>query len=113
MDYNELLKAELEGVYGDQLQRVSEINRMYAIYSGDQKWSITDGLDYVPTQKVTNYIKKIVNTRARFMFGKEPYFDIRSIYEDEKGATTYQDQAQEKEDLLHKILDENKFMQSC
>jgi hypothetical protein len=109
MDYNELLKAELEGVYGDQLQRVSEINRMYAIYSGDQKWSITDGLDYVPTQKVTNYIKKIVNTRARFMFGKEPYFDIRSIYEDEKGATTYQDQAQEKEDLLHKILDDNKF----
>lgn len=109
MDYNDLLKAELEGVYGDQLQRVSEINRMYAIYSGDQKWNIKTNLDYIPTRKITNYIKKIINARARFMFGKEPYFDIRSVYEDAKGSTIYQDQAQEKEDLLHEILKENKF----
>jgi hypothetical protein len=109
MDYNELLKAELQGVYGDYLTKVSEINRMYAIYSGDQKWSITDGLDYVPTQKISNYIKKVIGIRSRFMFGKMPYFDIRSIHEDEKGATTYQDQAQEKEDLLHQILKDNKF----
>jgi hypothetical protein len=65
MDYNELLKAELQGVYGDQLQRVSEINRMYAIYSGDQKWSITDGLDYVPTRAYTRMRREQLPIRTR------------------------------------------------
>lgn len=109
MDYNELLKTELQGLYGDYLKQVSDININYLRYAGDQKWSISDDLDYVPTQKVTNIIRKLIDTRARFMFGIEPYFDIRSIHEDAKGSTKYQDQAQEKEDLLHQILNNNKF----
>lgn len=109
IDYNQLLREELQGVYGDLLAKVNKILRWYAIYDGDQTWQVADGLDYVPTRKITNIIKKLIDTRARFMFGKEPYFDIRPIVPDEKGSTKNQDKAQEKEDLLYKILKENKF----
>ena len=109
INYNQLLKAELQGIYGDFLEKINKINRWYEIYEGKQEWNTADGLDYTPTKKVTNIIKKLIDTRARFMFGREPYFDVRPVLADEKGSTTYQDQAQEKEDLLYKILTENKF----
>ena len=109
IDYNTLLRSELQGLYGDYLARINKINRWYAIYEGEQEWETASGLDYEPTKKVTNITKKLIDTRARFMFGREPYFDVRPINKDEKGSTNYQDQAQEKEDLLKKILDENKF----
>ena len=109
INYNELLKAELEGLYGDQLQKVNEIIKWYSIYDGQQEWPTNRDLDYEPTKKITNIIKKLIDTRARFMFGREPYFDIRPVKVDEKNSTKYQDQAQEKEDLLYRILKENKF----
>jgi hypothetical protein len=109
IDYNHLLNAELQGVYGDHLQKVSRIIKWYKIYDGEQEWDTAQGLDYEPTKKVTNIIKKLIDTRARFMFGRMPYFDIRPVQADAKGSTTYQDQAQEKEDLLEKILKANKF----
>ena len=109
ISYNQLLKSELEGLYGDQLEKVSEIIRNYEIYEGDQAWLTNKDLDYIPTKKITNSLKKLINTRARFMFGKEPFFDIRPIKKDEKGSTIEQDKAQEKEDLLYDILKENKF----
>lgn len=109
INYNELLKAELQGLYGDQLQKVNQILEWYKIYDGDQEWRTNAGLDYIPTKKITNLIKKLIDTRARFMFGREPFFDVRPIQMDEKGSTTHQDLAQEKEDLLHQILKNNKF----
>lgn len=109
IDYNALLKTELAGVYGDFLQKVSQINKWYAIYEGEQKWGIPSGLDYTPTRKITNIIKKLIDARSRFMFGNPPYFDIRPVQPDDKDSTTYQDQAAEKEALLEKILAENKF----
>lgn len=109
INYNELLKTELQGIYGDFLEKINQINRCYEIYSGDQEWNTADGLDYSPTKKITNIIKKLIDTRARFMFGREPYFDIRPVNQDAKGSTTFKDQAQEKEDLLYRILTENKF----
>ncbi len=109
IDYNQLLEAELQGVYGDHLRRVSQIIKWYEIYDGEQEWDTATGLDYEPTKKITNIIKKLIDTRARFMFGRMPYFDIRPVQADAKGSTTYQDQAQEKEDLLEKILKANKF----
>lgn len=109
INYNQLLQAELAGIYGNHLQKISKINRWYEIYEGKQAWSVPTDLDYTPTRKITNIIKKLIDTRARFMFGREPYFDVRPVLADEKGSTTYQDQAQEKEDLLYKILTENKF----
>lgn len=109
INYNELLKAELEGIYGDQLKRVNKINEWYKIYDGEQEWLTKSDLDYTPTKKITNIIKKLIDTRARFMFGREPFFDVRPIKMDEKGSNTNADAAQEKEDLLYKILTENKF----
>lgn len=121
INYNELLK----GLYGDHLKRVNELNELYALYNGEQKWDTPQDLDYEPTKKVTNYIKKLISTKARFMFGMNPFFDIKQVIPDaepqkvanvfeerampEQGATPHADKAQEKEDLLAYILKENKF----
>lgn len=99
----------VNGLYGDNLKKIQEINENYEIYEGKQEWTTHADLDYEPTKKITNYIKKLVDTKARFMFGKEPFLDVRATKPDEKGSTTYQDQAQEKEDLLNVILRNNKF----
>jgi hypothetical protein len=109
INYNQLLKSEIEGVYGDYLEKVQRIIRWYSIYDGDQKWETAGELDYVPTKKITNLTKKLINTRARFMFGREPYFDIRPVSEDAEGSTANKDAAQVKEDLLADILKANKF----
>lgn len=110
INYNELLRAELQGVYGDQLEKVNRINKYYELYEGEQEWETNNNLDYVPTKKITNIIKKLIDTRARFMFGREPFFDVRPIIKDTKGSTIEQDKAQEKEDLLiETILKKNKF----
>jgi len=109
IDYTQVLLSELQGVYGDSLQKINEINTYYSIYDGDQAWITAAGLDYTPTKKITNIIQTLIDKRARFMFGKEPYFDIKSVNQDEGEATTYQDQAQEKENLLYKIFKENNF----
>lgn len=109
INYNELLKAELQGVYGDFLEKVNKIIEYYKIYDGEQQWATNTDLDYTPTKKITNIIKKIIDTRARFMFGREPFFDVRPVQKDKEGSTTNQDLAQEKEDLLYKILSDNKF----
>lgn len=68
-----------------------------------------EDLDYRPTRKITNLVKKLIDARARFMFGKELFFDIRPIETDAGDSTRYQDEAQEKEDLLADILGDNKF----
>lgn len=105
INYNELLK----GLYGNQLENVSRINKNYEIYEGKQQWPLNENLDYEPTQQITNFIKKLIDTKARFMFGREPFFDIRQIATDAEGSTKYRDEAQEKEDLLKEILDDNLF----
>ncbi len=109
MNYSQLLKAELAGYYGDLLERVSRINRWYEIYEGKQEWELSLGLDYEPTRKVTNITKKLVDFRARFLFGNPLYFDVRPVKQDTEGGTKYQDEAAEKEDLLERILEENRF----
>lgn len=109
IDYNTLLKVELEGLYGDYLAKVNKINKWYSIYKGKQEWETASGLDYEPTKKITNITKKLIDTRARFMFGREPFFDVRPVNKDKEGSMGYKNQAQEKEDLLKNILDENKF----
>jgi len=109
INYNELLKTELQGLYGDQLEKVNQILEWYEIYDGKQEWITKSDLDYIPTKKITNIIKKLIDTRARFMFGREPFFDVRPIEMDQEGSTTHKDLAQEKEDLLHQILKDNKF----
>ena len=93
---NTLLETELQGLYGDHLAKISQINKWYKIYDGDQEWDTVGDLDYRPTKKITNLIKGLIDTRARFMFGREPFFDIRPVKEDEDETTTYKDEAQAK-----------------
>ena len=109
IDYNQILNAELQGIYGDFLEKINQIISYYNFYDGQQQWKTALDLDYTPTKKITNITKKLIDTRARFMFGRELYFDIRPIQADAKDSTTYQDQAQLKEDLLKQILTDNKF----
>lgn len=112
MNIVDYFKDKSEGIYGAQLADVARINRLYEIYAGKQKWEVNAGLDYEPTQIVVNYVKKLINTKSRFMFGMEPFFDLRQIVEDNlegDAPTLNQDITQEKEDLLKYILIQNKF----
>lgn len=93
----------LNGLYGDNLEKVTQINTWYELYEGKQEWKTNPDLDYKSTKKITNYIKKLIDTKARFMFGNEPFFDVKPLSEKDI------DKAQEKEDLLKNILNENKF----
>lgn len=69
------IERELTGLLGAQVTReLSEIVRLYALYDGPgQRWEpMRSGLDYEPTVKTTNFIKKLIKEEARFMMGVEP-----------------------------------------
>lgn len=91
---------DLEGLQQGQLKRINKINHLYNLYEGMQEWDTKDDLDYEPTKKITNYIKKIIDKKARFMFGKEPYFNLQG---DDPRIV------EEKENILQEILTENKW----
>lgn len=95
----------IRGLYNERLDYITKINRYYALYEGDQKWLIANDLDYTPTRMVNNYIKKLIDTKSRFMFGIEPFIDIRPL----EYNGQLEDMAQEQEDLIKMILDDNKF----
>ena len=69
----ELIRMELEGLYGSEVTRdMTQIIKLYEIYEGKgQDWA-TPTLDYKPTKKITNFIKKLIKEESRFLFGKSP-----------------------------------------
>ena len=78
-----LIRAELSGLYGEEVLRdMAQVIRLYALYDGEgQRWSPRAGeLDYEPTVKRTNYIKKLIKEESRFMMGNEP--EIRIVPRD-------------------------------
>ncbi len=83
---------ETEGVFYDDTA-IKDIETYYDRYNGKQDWTAA-AADYTPTKKITNFIKYLINTRARFMFGKEPFFNFK----DEEQAK-----------LIASILTDNKF----
>lgn len=91
---------QLEGVMQGHLARINKINKWYELYEGKQEWPVKSGLDYTPTRKITNFIKKLIDKKARFMFGREPFFNLQGIDEEK---------TQQKEELLQEILKNNKF----
>lgn len=107
MRLDEVLKNK--NLYGDHLKEIHKINEWYRIYEGDQEWVTAEGLDYTPTKKITNHIKNLIDRKARFMFGKQLFFDIRPLADGEGSDETKKQRGQEKEDLLESILRENKF----
>ena len=67
----EFIQTEITGLYGNEvIKEMNEIIKLYDIYDGKgQEWN-NDELDYIPTKKRTNYIKKLIKEEARFLFGK-------------------------------------------
>lgn len=59
---------ELGGLYGSRvLEEFGEIIRLYDFYEGKgQLWPKNGQLDYLPTVKRTNFIKKLIKAEAAF-----------------------------------------------
>lgn len=83
----EWIKQELAGLLGEQVTYdIADSIRLYAVYDGDgQFWHPdTEGLDYKPSVKITNIVKKLIKEEARFMMGVEPEIKIRPMNGDSK-----------------------------
>lgn len=74
---NNIINMELQGLFPkDRLKEMNEIINYYKYYEGEELDWIKSTTDYVATEKDTNYIKKLIDEEARFMFSKPPYFNI-------------------------------------
>lgn len=102
ISYMELIKMELNGLYGEEVLRDhNELIKLYDIYDGKgQDWDTPANLDYKPTKKKTNYVKKIIKEEARFLFGKTPEFTF---------VSQNKDQANEIQKYMNKVLNDNGF----
>ena len=99
-----IIMTELGGLYGNEvIKEMNEIIKLYDIYEGPGQDWIIDEKDYTPTKKKTNYIKKLIKEEARFLFGKTPIFTVQ--VEDDK----YQEQAEEINKYINKLLKDNLF----
>lgn len=77
MAVNNIINMELQGLFPkDRLEEMNEIINYYKQYEGEELDWIKTTTDYVATEKKTNYIKKLIDEEARFMFSKPPYFNI-------------------------------------
>lgn len=76
----DVILNELGGLYGQKvLSDMGEILRYYDFYDGrGQHWRMPDGLDYRPTQFITNLTKKLIKRESRFMFGRTPELSLRN-----------------------------------
>ena len=104
IDVTDLVRLELDGLYGNEIiNEMNEIINLYEAYEGiGQKWDI-DNLDYNPTVKKTNYIKKLIKEESRFLFGKSPIFTVKDRDNEESEA------AEEITKHINNILDKNLF----
>ena len=86
ISYMDLIELELGGLYGAEIIRdLNEIIELYRLYDGPgQEWNTPGGLDYEPTKKKRNLIKKLIKEEARFLFGKTPEYEI--VTEDKEAA---------------------------
>jgi len=98
----EIMQNEAEGIYGrEALRDLAEIIELYEMYEGEgQLLESADGLDYEPTRKRVNFIKKLIKEEARFLFGQMPEFHFLSS---DKSAA---DKASE---FFKRVLSDNMF----
>lgn len=68
------IKDELGTLYGERVVKdINRINDLYEYYDGTrQVWPVASGLEYVPNQTITNYIKTLIKSEARFMMSRAP-----------------------------------------
>ncbi len=74
-----MLLAELGGLYGSAvLEDIGKTIRLYNFYEGrGQDWTVASGLDYKPTKKKVNLVKKLIKREAGFMFGRTPEINLK------------------------------------
>ena len=88
----QMLIAELGGLYGSAVLRdIGRTIELYDFYDGKgQDWNTPAGLDYKPTKKRVNLVKKLIKREAGFMFGRTPELTLTS----EAAASGALDEAQ-------------------
>ena len=88
----QMLMAELGGLYGSAVLRdIGRTIKLYDFYDGKgQDWPVPPGLDYRPTKKRVNLVKKLIKREAGFMFGRTPELTFTSA----SGDTGAVDEAQ-------------------
>ena len=76
----QMLIAELGGLYGSAVLRdIGRTIELYDFYDGKgQDWNTPAGLDYKPTKKRVNLVKKLIKREAGFMFGRTPELTLTS-----------------------------------
>ena len=95
----DLIMQEIAGVYSSMVLRdMHDIIKLYEAYEGHLYWDNDGELDYTPTKKKNNYIKKLIKEESRFMFGKAPDFNVLTESEND-----------EIQDFLNKTLKNNLF----
>lgn len=95
----DLVLQEIAGIYSSMVLRdMHEVIKLYEAYEGHLYWDNDGELDYVPTKKKNNYIKKLIKEEARFMFGKAPDFNVLTESDND-----------ELQDFLNKTLKNNLF----
>jgi Phage portal protein, SPP1 Gp6-like. len=95
--------AELGGLWGQAvLGDISRTLRLYDFYDGKgQDWPAPSGLDYKPTKKRVNLVKKLIKREAGFMFGRSPEINLRTAGD--------QNSIAEAQTLLGGILEDSRF----
>lgn len=107
----QMLVAELGGLYGSAvLQDISRTIELYDFYGGKgQDWETPAGLDYRPTKKRVNLVKKLIKREAGFMFGRTPELTYTSA----NASPGALDEAQGLlNDVLHRSGFKNKLIQA-
>lgn len=68
-----------------------------------QSWESNDNVDYIPAQDIRNKTKPLLKKQARFMFGKEPFINLKPDNTNDK------DKCEELRKYIDDILEKNKF----
>ena len=99
-----MLVSELGGLYGSAvLQDIGKTIRLYDFYDGKgQDWETPAGLDYKPTKKRVNLVKKLIKREAGFMFGRTPELTYTS-------ATASPGALDEAQGVLNAVLSRSGF----
>ena len=100
----QMLVSELGGLYGSAvLQDIGKTIRLYDFYDGKgQDWETPSGLDYKPTKKRVNLVKKLIKREAGFMFGRTPELTYTS-------ATASPGALDEAQGVLNAVLSRSGF----
>lgn len=108
---NGLIKAELEGLYGDTvLQDMQSIIGLYDVYDNGAEYKVEAAKDYVPANLRYKKAKTLLNKEARFLFSKAPDFYVDTPVSKSKAETERNKEASNVyKELVDTVLERNQF----